>query len=605
VPELTPQERRVVEREFRDHATFCRESLSINDKLGKTVPFELGPAQQKLEALIDKIRKRGRPVRIVALKARQVWVSAGTAAEFFHDCAFVPGQKALVVAHEADASRNIFGYYQQFQQKFKAFREVIGTLGVLRNNDYLLAWQGGGYIKVATANNLKTGRSYSLRFLHLSEFAFWRDAKTLMTGLMQAVPNDPHTIVVVESTANGQGNEFHRMCLEAMDPTSNSEWEFFFFAWWEHPEYSIRPAVLGFASDAEFEHSLGKTDKARWGNECELRDKYSLTLSQLAWRRWSIQNNCGGSVAVFHQEYPSNPEEAFLASGRPRFSLEHLNKMPAAKREAADAGTAGELIEYYNGPKLVTAFMPGEGGPLVVYKKPAAGKLYVAGVDVAEGIDVSLTLGAGDPDYTVVCILDQSTGEQVAKLRGRLEPAAAAEYSARLFRWYAWAYVVPEANGPGIAYLEGLLREEYPPALIYHRRPLPDEMEVDGDHTTLSRIGWKTTSVTRVQLISNHDRRIREFSVIINDPHTLMEHINFVIKPGGRAEHQDNQHDDEVIACALAGEGLECAPADRTIGGVHALKPQASRGVKPGGSVGRYGGRRQSGEIDRGRLVRI
>jgi hypothetical protein len=544
-------------------------------------------------------------VRIVALKARQVWVSVGTAAEFFHECAFLPGQRGLVVAHEADASRNIFGYYQRFQEDFRPFRGVIATLPVLRNNDYLLAWQGGGYIKVATANNLKTGRSFSLRFLHLSEFAFWRDAKQLMTGLMQSVPSDPDTMVVIESTANGMGNEFHRICLEAMDPTVESDWAFLFFGWWEHPEYVLDPRALGFGDPAEFERDIGKHEKARWGNETELRSQYGLTLAQLAWRRWSIQNNCGGSVEVFHQEFPSHPDEAFLASGRPRFSLAHLNKMPAAKREAADAGSVGELSEFYNGPKPVLAFLPGEGGPLVVYKKPAAGKLYVAGVDVAEGIDVSPGMGEGDRDYTVVCILDQSTGEQVAKLRGRLEPAAAAEYAARLFRWYNWAYAVPEANGPGIAFLEGLLREDYPPALIYHRRPLPDELEADLDHTTLARIGWRTTSITRVQLISNHDRRIREFSVIIADPGTLREHVNFVVKGNGRAEHQDGQHDDEVFACALAGEGLECAPADRTAGGVHPPRPEGARGVRPGGAVVRYGASRQSGETGRGRLVRV
>lgn len=590
---LTREQKQEVLRGFRDHQTFCEESCAIRDKLGKTVPFRLGPAQLKLEEAIQERRRKKRPVRLIVLKARQVWISAGTAAEFFHDCAFVPGQKGLVVAHEVEAARNIFGYYQQLQANYKPFGGYLQTLPVLRNNDNLLAWQGGGYVKIATAGNLKTGRSFSLRFLHLSEFAFWRDAKTLMTGLLQAVPDDPNTIVIVESTANGQGNEFHKLCLEAMDPTVDSDWILVFFAWFEHPEYSIEPVDA-----AAFQASLSKEER-------ELRDTYNLTLAQLNWRRWAIRNKCQGSPEIFRQEYPSNPTEAFLASGRPRFSHQHLNRMPAARKDAREAGTVGELEQFRNGPREVIGFFPGDRGALVVYKKPAPGKQYVIGIDVAEGIDASESLGASDPDYTVACVVDQSTGEQVAKLRGRIEPGAAAEYVELLARWYNWAYLVPESNGPGIAFLEGILRLGYPPALIYHRRPAPDEQFDDGDHTELSRIGWKTSQVTRVQLLSKLDLAIREFSIIITDPITLQEHLFFVTKANGRAEAQDGQHDDEVFAAALAVVGMETAPADRAIAGVKRDKPQGARAPKSSGTVTRYGRGRMDGRIDRGELVRF
>ena len=111
-----------IDRDFHDHETFCRESLAIRDKRGKTVPFGLQPAQKRLNALIEERRRKRRPIRIIVLKGRQVMISAGTAAEFFHDCAFQPGQKALVVAHEVKASENIFSYYQQLQDNYEPFR---------------------------------------------------------------------------------------------------------------------------------------------------------------------------------------------------------------------------------------------------------------------------------------------------------------------------------------------------------------------------------------------------------------------------------------------------------------------------------------------------
>lgn len=604
--EPSQAELRIAYRDFRDHEAFCRESLSIRDKLGKNVTLNLGPAQKKLDVAIESCRRRGRPVRIIYLKARQVWVSMGTAAEFFHDCAFAPGQKALVVAHETDAATNIFSYYQQMQEHYEPFRGMIDTLPVAANKEGLLAWEGGGYVKVATANNLKTGRSFSLRFLHLSEFAFWRDPKTLMTGLMQAVPDDSNTIVVIESTANGVGGEFHRLWLEASDPTSKSDWIAVFFAWWEHPEYVMDPRDLGYPDRAQFQASLSQPGDEEHDSESELRDQFHLTLDQLAWRRWAIANKCGGSIDTFHQEYPSTPEEAFLCSGRLRFSAKHLNKMPAARTEAKEAGTVGDLEEYYNGPKPVIAFIPKPSGAMVVYKRPSPGKEYVAGVDVTEGKDDS-ELGSSDPDFGVICICDQATGEQVAKVRGRMEPAALADYAWAALRWYNWAYVCPEANGPGIAFIEQLLRNGYPPALFYHRRPSPDEQFGDNDSTLLSHLGWKQTGNTRLLLISKLDQAIREFSIILTDPHTLSEHLSFVVKANGRAEHKATCHDDEVFAAALAVAAMETAPADRTVGGVHAQKPPSMR-VKPSGAVTSYGKRRSTDNrrgIDRGELVRF
>ena len=51
-----------------------------------------------------------------------------------------------------------------------------------------------------------------------------------MTGLMQSVPDDPETCVIVESTANGVGNAFHKLWQLATDPEIESEWIGLFFA---------------------------------------------------------------------------------------------------------------------------------------------------------------------------------------------------------------------------------------------------------------------------------------------------------------------------------------------------------------------------------------
>jgi len=571
--------------DFHDHDLFCRESLRIRNEQGVIVPFELRPGQAKLHRAIQKQREMRVPVRIVYLKPRRVNVSAGVAAEFFHEIPFTPGQSGMVVAHLKKAAKEIWNYHRNFIRFYKPFRGVIELPARHRKPGVAgeIEFENGSTIGIETARNLDAGRAFGIRFLQLSEYAFYRNAREIGRGLINSVPDDVDTMIIKESTANGVGNPFHQDCLAAMDNTSGNEWLFVFFAWFEHPLY-----VRHFDSPearAKFQSTLSTA-------EGDLARRHNLSLEQLAWRRWAIHNRCEGSVDTFHQEYPSTPEEAFLYSGRPRFSHVQLAKMPAIK----DAPT-GELQEM-QGPTARLIFEPAEKGPLVVYKRPQPNKLYVAGSDVAEGIDVGDgSIGGEDPDYSVLIVADRDTGEQVAKLRARMEPDPFAEYTAAVLRWYNWAFIVPEANGPGLAYIEGLLRYGVPPGLIYHRQPQPDEQFSASASTSLQLLGWKQNAVTRQQMISLLDRYIREMAYIMHDPNTISEHFTFVIKSNGRAEHQNNCHDDEVFASGGVVVGLQHPPVDMRLVGIKA--PQAQIG-----SVRTNGGSR-SGDIRRGRLLRF
>ena len=569
---------------FQDHGTFCRESLRIQSKSGPIVPFELQPAQVKLHQAIEKQRAAGVPVRIVFLKPRRVMISAAVAAEFFHRVPFEAGQSALVVAHKLSAARQIWNYHRNFHRLYRPFRGVIDLPRAVRKPGArgAIEYENGSTIEIETAKNLDAGRAYSIRFLQLSEYAYYRNASKVALGLVNSVPDDPDTMIVKESTANGVGNPFHKDCLQAMDPTSGSGWLFVFFSWSEHPEYSIPFRSKDEA--ARFQDSLKR-------DELEMARVMGLTLEQLQWRRWAIKNKCEGSLEMFHQEYPSTPEEAFLYSGRPRFQHAQLAKMPVI----SDA-PSGELVAI-PGPRPRLVFEARDRGALIVYKRPQPNRRYAAGIDVCEGIDVGDgTIGGEDPDWSVANFFDCDTGEQVAKLRARLEPAPFAEYLVAVQEWFNWAFLVPEANGPGIALIERLLGFGCPPGLIYHRRPQPDEQFSGNAGTSLQLLGWKQNLVSRVQLISLLDNAIRELAIILHDPNTVAEHYSFIVKSNGRAEHQDGCHDDEVFACALGMVGVQHPPVDKRLSGVRGASP-----ALPGVRI--YGQSRQDDQR-RGRIVR-
>lgn len=526
-------------RKFYGHETFCNQSLMVQNKLGKLVPMELGPAQRKLNDIVQRCREKEKPVRIVVPKARQVWISVAVAAQFFQQTAFFKGQKTMVLANDEATSLNLMSHYQRFADNYKPWGDYLPLppLNDSGNTTSSIEWANESWIKCHTTRNLSIGRSYTLRRVHFSEAAYYADLKTTMAAVMAAVPDDKDTMVVVESTANGVGNEFHRLCLSAQ--AGDSEWELLFFAWWEHPEYTRK-----LDDPARFQASLN-------GEEKEMMRQYGLQLEQLHWRRWCIANKLNGDSTLFKQEYPGNFEEAFLSSGRPRFSHAHLAKMPLIH----DAIVGGLETDTYAGTERIR-FFPRERGELKLFRKPDEAKTYIIGSDSAEGIDTNDGKGEADTDFSVAIVRERETGDQAATLRARIEPAEFGRYLALLGKYYNNACQVPEINNTGISTVDALLQAGYAPSLIYHRLRAGD----DDPKERVDKIGWRTTAVTRPQLISWYDAAIREMSIFIRDPVVAQEARTFVIKPNGKAEHSQGCHDDCVIADALTVVGIMQMP---------------------------------------------
>ena len=134
---------------------------------------------------------------------------------------------------------------------------------------------------------------------------------------MQAVPDSPGTMVILESTANGC--DYFK---ELWDRAVNGDNDFVpvFFPWHEMKEY--RRKYDGF-----------QLTKA----ETVLKKAYNLDNEQLAWRRWCIRNNCGGDEQLFRQEYPSAPEEAFILTGRCIFDKEKISSRLAITNSSSVA----------------------------------------------------------------------------------------------------------------------------------------------------------------------------------------------------------------------------------------------------------------------------
>ena len=231
-----------------DALQYIESYLKIQDKAGRLIPLIFNPLQRRLWAEIQRQQAAGQPVRIIILKARQIGFSTAVAALFYQRAATVEGTHAMIVAHKADASANIFAKTKLFwecsppevrpQKKASNARELLFENPSAKSEDRLRDPGLRSRIEIETAGNKEAGRSATVQLLHLSELAFWPHGEQTMASLMQAVPPLPETMVIIESTANGVGGAFYSEWQRAQK--GESVFTPLFFPWFEHEEYRMQ-----------------------------------------------------------------------------------------------------------------------------------------------------------------------------------------------------------------------------------------------------------------------------------------------------------------------------------------------------------------------------
>ncbi len=78
--------------------------------------------------------------------------------------------------------------------------------------------------------------------------AFWPNADEHLAGVLQAVPNEKNTEVILESTANGVGGVFYDYVMDA--DAGRGDFELVFIPWFWQDEYRAE-VPQGFTTDAD------------------------------------------------------------------------------------------------------------------------------------------------------------------------------------------------------------------------------------------------------------------------------------------------------------------------------------------------------------------
>ena len=502
--------------------------LMIQTKEGKLEHFHMNEPQRRLYGVLHQAWAARKPIRVIILKARQMGFSTLTEGLIFWSTATQFDVNSMIVAHTDEATANLFRmsrrFYDLLPEEIKPMTRSSNAQELVFDAPAKLAEKGArglrSRIRCATAGGSGVGRSYTLRNVHMSEFAFWPGNKMeTFAGIMSAVPDKPGTIVIVESTANGY-DAFKDLWDRAVEAQKTGGDGFIpvFFPWHEMREYRRSPPP-GFQRTAEEE---------------ELAETFHLDDEQLVWRRWCIENMCGGDLELFHQEFPATPDEAFISTGRCAFDKAALVLRRERVRDLPWEHGVFRVEKNEAGKILRWKWAPDRRGPIRVLKKPEPGVPYVLGGDTA---------GTGS-DFFTGQVLDNRTGEQVAVLHHQFGERMYAEQMYCLGMYYNTALIGVETNYS--TYPEMKLEDLGYPNLYVRERL---------DNYTgklVPAFGFETTTVTRPVIVDGLKDVARDHLEAINDYDTLGEMLTFVYDENWKPQAEEGKHDDLVMALAIA-----------------------------------------------------
>ena len=489
-------------KNIKDPRWFIERFFWVVDKLtNETVPFVFNLVQGKYYDvrsrwdLILKARKEGFSTLIIA-----IWLVA---------CIFIPNARAVVVSHEDEATKRLFS-------KVKFFLDTMGAAGFKFNidldqeNQRQYSFPGTkATFWVGTAGSRAFGRGDDITHLLLTELAHYKN-QDFVLGVLNACT--PTAWRVIETTANGIGEMFHRLWEDAGDPASGTQWKRHFFAWFEDPAYRMEvPATF----------QLTPSDKKL---KAKINEQMGVDIDdeQVYWYRRTYASS--PNKEKFVQEYPSYPEEAFIASGKHVFPIDILQTW---LKRCPEPLWVGDLED--NGAEI--RFIENPDGALRVWKKFREGRKYFIPADVAEGLK--------DGAYSVAPVLDRSSWEVVAEWRGHVDPGQFGDIMCLLGEFYNWALLAPEMNNHGFTTLEIIKRREYPHVL--KTTDLWPEMA--------EKSGFPTNDVTKEKAISALRNAIQDEVYVETSKQAVTEMMRAVRDLHGKMVSQSGFLDCVITRC--------------------------------------------------------
>ncbi len=510
--------------------------LKIVDKKSQLVPLVHNVAQLKVHNAIALQRKHNLPIMLVVLKARQEGISTFIEACIFEDINRKPNVHGSIVSMDKVSTDKVFRMCETFQQEMPKDLVLLTDRASAKEIRYSPPHRSSMLCQTAGTKTL--GRGGTTQKVHATEVAFWANADTQLLGLLQEVPNEPDTMVVLESTANGVGGAFYKHYWDAVerlrrDPHDYTGYLPVFLSWQDFPEYQ-KTLPQGCTTVPNMTPEMEEYVKEG------LAMDVVLSPEQIYFALQTVQNKCGNDISRFKAEYPRTAREAFQSTGRAVFKPIDLDVL--AKNCRPPAAT----IEFYEGDggKVKYRHVNRKENCWSVWKWPVKHHSYVGFGDVAEGMLSDPNDAKSDPDRSVAAILDRNHFEVPMTYYGRPDTIDFAEQFILGCKYFNYAWASPEMNSIGQSILDAMKKADYP--YIYSREYKEEEVQREDS----KKLGWRTTQLTKKPMIADLQTVSREHELGVFDIRFIEEMRVYVWGPDGKPRAEIGEKDDCVITLA-------------------------------------------------------
>lgn len=298
-------------RQRHDFEYWCATCVTVKDKSGYAdVRLRLNRPQRIIAGVLERQRTANQPIRAILLKARQLGGSTVVQAymawlQLLHR----DNWHSLICAHVKDAAQTIRGMMSKLlasypEEYLPAGEKSLRLTSFEGSRTTMRLGHRNNTVTITSAETPEAARGKDIAMAHLSEVAFWRtsachDPNDIIRSIAGSVALASHTLLVIESTANGVGNYFHTEWLRAEAGVSDKT--AIFVPWYEYGIYTLP------VDDYEtLWNSLDPYERGLW--------QRGLSLEQIAW--YHAKRREYTTHRAMQAEYPSTADEAFTATDR-------------------------------------------------------------------------------------------------------------------------------------------------------------------------------------------------------------------------------------------------------------------------------------------------
>jgi len=482
----------------------------------KYVPLELFNDQVTLVKDYDTCEEN------IALKYRQAGVSTVTSAWASKRLVFAKKskpEKILIIANKMDTAQEMGNKVRAFVDQWPSWLGV--TFSVEKNSQRHFKLTNGCEVK-AVATSKDALRGYTPTILIFDEAAYINADEDFWSACMASLSTGGKVIVI--STPNGFDPIYYSIFSQAIK--GMNDFRITEMYWFRDPRYS-KDLKLIKCNDI-VHYMLNRGDY----NDSEITLDYSnikvgdrdfkeikLKIENEGYKPYSSWFEAMAKKLKFDKRKISQELECnFLGSGDSVIPPETMKKIKET---------------YIKEPE--NKFM---GGSIWQWKEPVEGHRYIMGVDVSRG---------DSEDFSTISIIDFDAREQVLEYIGKVPPDVLAEIAFKWATMYNSFIVTDITGGMGVSTSRKLQELGYKNLYIDGVNPA-DKWK--WDPKSQDKIPGINFNSKRVLIIQAFEEALR-FDFALRSQR-LFNELNTFVYVNGRPDHQKGQHDDLIMAFAMA-----------------------------------------------------